>query len=360
MVGQINLSIQQITLLVIIGFSVFLSIKKIFLNKDFDEAVEPIISSASTIITFFIMLFYYEEFDVLALNILNKFEKGVYIRNSYIHIGLIVIMFCLIKLLLNIIFRLLNMYSVKNVLQKIKEKKSILFILSVVFGIIRGMVLIILITIPLILFNNINEGTRRIGFFDDFKFYQKMETFIDAKKVRTISTGIIQQADNREANTIVYYNGVTIEEGVKSNEAIDEKAKEITKRCKEDRDKAEKLYKWVGSNITYDDEKAARVVEDSKKVKSGAIITFKDKKGICFDYACLYTAMSKAVGLKSRVVVGQAYNGDEFISHAWNEVYLEGEGRWVNVDCTFYSSGNYFDNEDFEKEHIKSSVAGEF
>lgn len=356
MVNNINLTLQDIVILTILIVSVVLSVRKMILKKELKETIDPIISSTSTIITFFIMLLYYEQVDAFTLNILEKLSNKFFTTSPYIHIGLIAIIFSLLKICLDILLKLLNNHLTKDLFKKVKEKKFILFNLSLVFGFIRGMVLIILICIPITLFNSINEGNFRISFFDNYKFYQKVETFVSSKKIRVISHGIIEDVSN--TNKIIYYNGVTIEEGIKSNDLIDEKAKEITKRCKDDKEKALKIYKWVGSNIVYDDDKAIKVVEDSRKVESGAIIAFKERKGICFDYSCLFTAMAKSQGIKTRLITGMAYNGDEYVSHAWNEVYIE--GRWINVDCTFYQAGNYFDNENFEEDHIKEEIAGEF
>ena len=121
-----------------------------------------------------------------------------------------------------------------------------------------------------------------------------------------------------------------------------------------------KLYTWIGSNISYDDEKAELILNQGKNLESGAIAAFKDKRGICLDYACLYTAMAKAVDLKTRIVVGKVYNGEEYVSHAWNQVYLTKEERWLNLDSTFYVSGDYFDNNKFDVEYKVENIAGEF
>ncbi|MPM54124.1 hypothetical protein SDC9_100897 [bioreactor metagenome] len=70
--------------------------------------------------------------------------------------------------------------------------------------------------------------------------------------------------------------------------------------------------------------------------------------------------MARANGMKVRLIVGEGFNGKTWISHAWNEVYIPEEDRWVNVDPTFYIGGNYFDNEGFNLEHKNRKVAGEW
>ncbi|MGG7176277.1 transglutaminase domain-containing protein [Clostridium paraputrificum] len=352
-----NLNIQQIICLAIIIISVIGSVRRVMYTEDLGEAIEPIISGCSTIITFFIMLGYYEEIDLMITNILRRVFENSIKDNGLVHIGGLVLIFVLVKYIIHIIFRFLHSFSFNNAINKLNRNRPFLLIFSVVFGVIRGLVVIILVSIPLVLYNSLAGSNNRINIFDGIKPYDKMEQIVDSKKVKNISNGLLE---NVSSSKVVYYNGVTLDEGVKSNEEIKNKAIEITKRGNSDREKAESIYKWVGSNIKYDDDKAEKVMNSETGYESGAISAFKTRTGICFDYACLYTAMAKEIGIKTRIVVGDAFNGNEYVSHAWNEVYLEDEGRWINVDPTFYIAGDYFDNANFEDEHRKKSVAGEF
>lgn len=109
-----------------------------------------------------------------------------------------------------------------------------------------------------------------------------------------------------------------------------------------------KIYNYVISNISYDDGKAAKV---SKGQLSGYLpvvdTILASRKGICFDYAALMTAMLRSQGIPTRLEVGYVSGG---IYHAWISVYISGIG-WVNnliyfdgkswkmMDPTFASSG---------------------
>ncbi|MDD7794029.1 transglutaminase-like domain-containing protein [Clostridium sp. 'White wine YQ'] len=159
---------------------------------------------------------------------------------------------------------------------------------------------------------------------------------------------------------IVLYNGITLDEGIKSNSEIDSLARSITKNKTSTKEKAKVIYSWVGSNVKYDYSKAEAIMSDNYRNKSGAIEAYNTRKGICFDYACLYVAMARANNLKVRIVVGQGFDGTKWVSHAWNEVYLPEEKRWINVDPTFYVGGNYFDNKNFDSDHKKDKVIGEW
>ncbi|HBQ86719.1 MAG TPA: transglutaminase, partial [Syntrophomonas sp.] len=87
---------------------------------------------------------------------------------------------------------------------------------------------------------------------------------------------------------------------------------------------------------------------------------FNTRKGICFDYSCLYISMCRAAGLKVRLITGVAYSGTAWGDHAWNQVYSTEEGRWINVDTTFGSNGYYFDKPDFIADHRYPVVQGEW
>ena len=89
---------------------------------------------------------------------------------------------------------------------------------------------------------------------------------------------------------IIYYNGITLEQGVQSNDEINKFAINLVQGENGTRDRARTLYKWVGSKIVYSDEKANRVLNNDTQMTSGAIPTFNSRSGICFDYACLYVA----------------------------------------------------------------------
>ncbi|AEB75576.1 transglutaminase domain-containing protein [Clostridium botulinum] len=185
-------------------------------------------------------------------------------------------------------------------------------------------------------------------------------------KIINNSFKIVVKNDSQESTetngigskTIVYYNGITLNEGLRSNNEINAFAKNLVKDKNSQKSKAKTIYDWIGKNIDYDYKKADSILDNNFAMKSGAINTFYTRKGICFDYACLYAAMGKANGLKVRVITGEGFNGSNWISHAWNQVYVEDEKRWINVDTTFYKGGNYFDSSIFNLDHRQAKIAG--
>ena len=122
-----------------------------------------------------------------------------------------------------------------------------------------------------------------------------------------------------------------------SKSAAAAKARELTKKCKNDLAKVKAIYQFIIKNITYDTATAANV-------KSGEVTsyipspdrTIKNKKGICFDYSSLMAAMLRSVGIPTKVVTG--YVSPKNTYHAWNEVYIKNKG-WVKVNGSFYFDG---------------------
>lgn len=163
-----------------------------------------------------------------------------------------------------------------------------------------------------------------------------------------------------KVRVIRYFNGVTLDEAIKSTDEIDKLAREITRDKTNDKDKAYLLYEWITKNIKYDYEKVAAVSKDPSGITSGTITAFETGKGICFDFSCLCISMCRAAGLKVRLVTGLAYSGITWGDHAWNQVYIQDEERWINVDTTFGTQADYFDKPDFDVDHKYATIQGEW
>jgi hypothetical protein len=138
-----------------------------------------------------------------------------------------------------------------------------------------------------------------------------------------------------------------------SNAEIDATARSIVQGAKSDREKAYRLYKWIGEHIQYDDSKA-RAIESGQfqTFTYGAIPTFQTRKGICSDYSSLMVAMGRAVGLEVKQEFGEAVLPDGSGGpHSWNVVYLKDENKWIPCDPTWEHAGKFFDNPDFYVTH---------
>lgn len=122
------------------------------------------------------------------------------------------------------------------------------------------------------------------------------------------------------------------------------KAAELCAGLTTELEKVTAIYNYVINNFTYDRELAATV-------QSGYLpdldSVLAKKKGICFDYAALMTAMLRCQGVPTKLVVG--YSGSVY--HAWINTYTSGQGwingviffdgnQWKLMDPTFASTGN--------------------
>lgn len=127
----------------------------------------------------------------------------------------------------------------------------------------------------------------------------------------------------------------------KSTKAV-KKAAKLVKGCKTDLAKVKKIYKYVIKNYKYDKKKAARV-ETGYLPNLDSV--YKKKKGICFDYAAIMTAMLRSQGVPTKLVIG--YTGNAY--HAWINVYSKKKGwisgaiyfngkKWKLMDPTYAST----------------------
>ncbi|MBR0341889.1 MAG: transglutaminase domain-containing protein [Oscillospiraceae bacterium] len=108
-----------------------------------------------------------------------------------------------------------------------------------------------------------------------------------------------------------------------------ELAREFAEESKSDTDFVGKVYKYVCKNITYDDDKAQMAVDGQLKgYVPDPDRTLEEKKGICFDYACLAASMLRSQGVPTKIIFG--YVAPDDLYHAWNMFYTK-EGGWVTV-----------------------------
>lgn len=104
-----------------------------------------------------------------------------------------------------------------------------------------------------------------------------------------------------------------------------EKAKEITEGSKDSWDAAIRLSEWVGKNIR-------GAIPGGTTAKK----TYETLSGECGSHSRLLAAFCRSVGIPARMVIGCMYTthyGGSFGQHAWNEVYMGGNG-WIPIDAT--------------------------
>lgn len=352
-----EINIQSLILAVIIISSVISSIKGSLEDRDYTYSINRVIFYFSIFISLLIVILKAE--DIYRLVVRGSLEYFNYIiqRNSLFDITIIGLAFLVIHFIIYLFLNGINkpLEKSRNLFKRIGTFKIV--ITSTILGFLKGINVVLIIFILISAYNSgVGRNKAYIG-FQDYDAFEKID------KIVSTSKPMLNYNNNNFSylnNVIVYYNGVTLEDGIKSNEDIDNKALEIVNNSKNDREKARKIYTWVGSNIEYDFDKAEKVLDEDSVTNSGAMEAFSTKKGICFDYSCLYTAMAKKVNLKTRILTGDAFDGKNYGPHAWNQVFLEDEDKWINIDATFYLAGDYFDNSDFNDDHLNPQIAGEW
>lgn len=143
---------------------------------------------------------------------------------------------------------------------------------------------------------------------------------IDKKYIQVSEYEALEAKES--SNEKVYYDD--------SFEAV-KMARALTTNCKSDKEKLEKIYKYIVENYTYDynklNEKETGYTPDIEQV-------YRDKKGICYDYAVLLAAMLRAVGVKAEVVIGYVNTSGQLSCHAWNKVFIGENKSYMIVDTT--------------------------
>ena len=112
------------------------------------------------------------------------------------------------------------------------------------------------------------------------------------------------------------------------------------------------VYDFVISNFTYDTDFAQSVIAGGQKGYIPDLDSvLQRRKGICFDYAAVMTAMLRSQGIPTKMVFGYA----DDVYHAWISVFSEETGwidqviffdgeNWIMMDPTFASAAGSTSN----------------
>jgi hypothetical protein len=85
---------------------------------------------------------------------------------------------------------------------------------------------------------------------------------------------------------------------------------------------ASRIRAWVNQNMQPD---------YTIGVPRSCVDIFKNRRGVCRDYATLFVAICRAAGIPARIAGGIVYMGGRFYYHAWGECWV---GKWVSFDPT--------------------------
>jgi hypothetical protein len=113
-------------------------------------------------------------------------------------------------------------------------------------------------------------------------------------------------------------------------------ARYLTKNLTTPTDKARAIYYWISHAIVYDVTKmySTETYTDPQELVDKAL---KTRRGVCSNYAALFQACCKSVGVQSYIIEGYTRQNDKVvgIAHAWNAVKIN--GVFYNIDATWAS-----------------------
>ena len=135
-------------------------------------------------------------------------------------------------------------------------------------------------------------------------------------------------------------------------------AQDLTAPYKDETSKVRAIFSWLAYHLEYDNRQLRKITKKQSKgpkkvqVKSAAEAkrleleresdamerALKKKKGVCQDYAWLFTAMLQEVGIEAEFVVGHGRTDPSTrfsseLGHAWNAAKIDGE--WSLFDVTW-------------------------
>ena len=103
-------------------------------------------------------------------------------------------------------------------------------------------------------------------------------------------------------------------------------ADEICFDCDTDEEKVKAIYKWMIYNFEYDYDREPLIQYFNVRK------TLNTRKGICYDFSHLFTALCRIQNIPCYVVDGDKRDNAQY-HHTWNRVYFD--SSWWNIDVTF-------------------------
>jgi len=116
-----------------------------------------------------------------------------------------------------------------------------------------------------------------------------------------------------------------------ANRQIKDIAASITQNATTPFEKVALLAIYVHNHVTYTDSMVGQ--------EKDALWVLQNQQGVCVEYATLFVAMARSIGIPARYVTGYVYSDrfETWLGHAWSEAYV---GDWVPVDPTWFEVGS--------------------
>jgi transglutaminase-like putative cysteine protease len=188
------------------------------------------------------------------------------------------------------------------------------------------------------------------------------------EQVRSFKTIQVQNEDTRDHQNLL--PSLAVQSDAPEIVAL---AQQLTEGLQTDREKAYAIFHWIAKTIEYDE---VGQKDKSYTAKSlDALTVLQSKLTVCEGYSNLYAALLRAVGIRSKVIIGKAFThgrpsdvspaqvcekDDEsrWYGHAWNAVYVD--NRWILVDSTLaalYNGAEGTINDNFDRKEDEFSYS---
>lgn len=134
-------------------------------------------------------------------------------------------------------------------------------------------------------------------------------------------------------------------------------AKEITKDAQSDEEAFTAIYTYVAATVRYDN---ASLKDGSYANKMyDAVSVIDNPVAVCMGYSNLLAALSRAYGIRTKIIYGTAIMSYGPAAHAWNEVLINDE--WRMADSTWDEGRKvltylFMDPTEFGKRHTEGKV----
>lgn len=147
---------------------------------------------------------------------------------------------------------------------------------------------------------------------------------------------------NKKRDTVYDYDvdRIALQTPVTYTKSTQQLADYFVSKFHDQTQRARAIFIWVTENVDYDLNKMFDIQNgvyyNSYTVQSDdAQNTLKIKRGVCWDYACLFSDIANKAGLNSFVILGIAGNHSftDYIGHAWCATEID--SKWYLMDPTW-------------------------
>ena len=205
--------LAQIICALLMIFSMKDSIKGSLQEGSAKYSLNRLIYYFSIFITFFIMFLNLEKIHLAILKFITNNPNLLVINNNLFKAFILAGIFLIFQSIIYWILKCLNEPLTKAYNLLLNKGKIRIVLFSGIFGFLKGLVIILIMFMGIITYNSTIGKGIKINIFNDIKGYKTLENIVSINKP-ILSYNDFKEYLPANTNVIVYYNGVTLEEGI--------------------------------------------------------------------------------------------------------------------------------------------------